>query len=389
MSLVDMNISALHGGDIVSASSQFGIALDQWIDLSTGLNPDAFPSADVPASVYRQLPYLQPDFLAASANYYGSDKFIPLIGSQMLIQNLPHCVARHPVLLPDVGYSEHRQSWEEAGFEISSYPAFDLEQAVEAIDSAILSQPQQHLLVINPNNPSGLLIDPQQLLDWAGQLAQGCYLIVDEAFIDIEPHKSVLAFDWPANMLVLRSFGKFFGLAGIRIGFAFCSGELREKIQRQLGLWMINGPAQYLAAKAMSDTAWQRAARVQIAAAALISQQLFSPLIKRIQSVVTATTEQGTLAQSERLCSANWQVHQSLFSSYKMPLSIGLQVQQHFASAGILLRVIELPERDVVAKECLLRIGILPIDNHSYHQRVSDCIKRQLEVGSWKLEVES
>jgi len=374
MGLEDMNINALHGGDIVTASRQFGVALDMWIDLSTGLNPDAFPSGDVPAAVYRQLPYLQPDFLAATASYYGSDKFIPLIGSQMLIQNLPHCVARHPVLLPEVGYSEHRQSWQEANFEISSYPAFDLERAVEAIDSAIHSQPQQHLVVINPNNPSGLLIDPQQLLHWAGQLGQGCYLIVDEAFIDIEPEKSVLAFDWPENMLVLRSFGKFFGLAGIRIGFAFCSGQLQKKIQRQLGLWMINGPAQYLAAKAMSDTAWQSAAREQIAAASVINQQLFLPLIKRIHSVVEAAIGQGALVQSEPLCSAHWQVHQSLFSSYKMPLSIGLQVQQHFARNGILLRVIELPEPDALARVCLLRIGILPIDNHSYHQRVSDCV---------------
>ncbi|MCJ8338123.1 MAG: aminotransferase class I/II-fold pyridoxal phosphate-dependent enzyme [Pseudomonadales bacterium] len=383
MSVAEMNISALHGGDIISASEQFGIALDQWIDLSTGLNPDAYPSANVPDFVFRQLPYLQPDFLAASASYYGSGNFIPLIGSQMLIQNLPHCVDKHPVLLPEVGYCEHRKSWLNASFELRSYPAFDLAKAIKAIDTAISEQPQQHLVVINPNNPSGLLIDAEQLLRWAGKLASGCYLIVDEAFIDVEPGQSVLAHDWPANVLVLRSFGKFFGLAGIRIGFAFCTGQLRQRIQRQLGLWMINGPAQYLAGKAMSDKVWQDTARVQIERAATVTQQLFLPLIKRIQSIIPAAGETGGLAQSEPLCAANWQVHQSLFSSYKMPMPIGLQVQQHFARSGILLRVIELPVAGAVDTECLLRIGILPTDNSSFQKRVLDCINScSLKVGS-------
>lgn len=374
---------APHGGDIISASKQFQIAIDQWIDLSTGLNPDSYPIDDIPASAFQHLPYLQPDFVAASDHYYNSSQSIALIGSQMLIACLPTCVQKYPVLLPDVGYHEHRQSWYNAGFILNTYPAFELQATLNYIEASIESDCAQHLVIINPNNPSGLLIEPLQLLAWAEKLASGCHLIVDEAFIDMRPQMSVLRHQWPNNVIVLRSFGKFFGLAGIRIGFAFCQGDLKQKIEKLLGLWMINGPAQYIAAKAMRDTQWQGEAIANISVAAQMTQQLFAPLINYIHSV---TASDG-----------HWHCHEMLFSSYQLPEPLALTLQHYFACKGILLRVITLPvghglnltaaraannqlqQKNALSpkapSQALLRVGVLSVQNKVQQKTVAQCIK--------------
>jgi cobalamin biosynthetic protein CobC len=357
---------ALHGGDIVSASEQYGIAQEQWIDLSTGLNPDSYPIDDVPASTYCHLPYLQPDFLTASSQYYGSDQGMGLIGSQMIIQALPKCVEKYPVLLPSAGYTEHRAHWQKHQFEVVLYDGFDKTQASAQIQAALEENAQQHLVIINPNNPTGMMLDVESIMQWAKMLGEGCYIVVDEAFIDTQPNQSLLKQIWPQNVLVLRSFGKFFGLAGIRIGFAFCTGELRSKIEQVLGLWMINGPAQYIATKAMMDSDWQDNAREQIESAALKTQQLFAPLVQFINEQDSAATEY-------------WQTHQALFSSYKMAIEQALNIQEFFAQQGILVRVIELPDEVENKRDknpaALLRVGIVGLHDSVNQQRIKDCVE--------------
>lgn len=349
---------SMHGGDIVSASAHYKIEQAHWIDLSTGLNPSGYPSADVPAKAYSQLPYLQPEFLTSASSYYGSACFIPLIGSQMLIQALPSMLQSKPVLLPDVGYSEHRDSWQEAGFECIQYPAFKLSAMIESVDKSLANNSAAHLVVINPNNPSGVLIDPEQLIAWANQLDKDCFMVVDEAFIDLTPKLSVLALKWPANMLVLRSFGKFFGLAGIRIGFAFAQGDLATKIADKLGLWMINGPAQYISAKAFTDTHWQESAKLQLAADAQFTQCLFAPLF----------AELAKIERIEKQCDSD------LFSATEMSLDKALAIQEHFCKAGILLRVVSLNEIATKQGRALLRIGVLDRENNVHSSKVKDCV---------------
>ena len=349
---------SMHGGDIVSASAHYNISQEHWIDLSTGLNPSGYPSADVPVKAYSQLPYLQPEFLTSASDYYGSACFIPLIGSQMLIQALPSMLQNKPVLLPDVGYSEHRDSWQDAGFDCIKYPAFSPSAMIESIDQTLICNSAAHLVVINPNNPTGVLIDPEQLLIWANKLDRDCYMVIDEAFIDLTPKLSVLTLNWPANMLVLRSFGKFFGLAGIRIGFAFAQGDLAKKITDQLGLWMINGPAQYIGAKAFADTHWQERARLQLAADAQYTQSLFKPLF-------------SALAKRERI---EKQCDYDLFSAIEMSLGKALAIQEHFCEAGILLRVISLNEIETKQGRALLRIGVLDRENIGHSSKVRGCV---------------
>jgi cobalamin biosynthetic protein CobC len=354
---------SMHGGDIVSASAHYNIAQEHWIDLSTGLNPSGYPSTGIPEKAFSQLPYLQPEFLTNASEYYGSACFMPLIGSQMLIQALPSMLQNKPVLLPDVGYSEHRDSWQAAGYDCIKYPAFSQSAMIESIDHTLSCNSAVHLVVINPNNPSGVLIDPEQLLIWAKKLDQDCFMVVDEAFIDLTPKRSVLALTWPANMLVLRSFGKFFGLAGIRIGFAFAQGDLAKKITDKLGLWMINGPAQYISAKAFADTHWQLNARLQLAASAQYTQSLFKPLFE-------------VLAKIERI---EKQCDSDLFSAIEMPLVQAIVIQEHFCRAGILIRVISLNEIETKRGRALLRIGVLDRENSVHSSKVKDCVSSYIQ----------
>ncbi len=118
------HFNPLHGGDIVRAAAHYTIALDQWADLSTGINPTAYPVASVAIATcyFQQLPYIRPEFIAASSAYYQADHFIAVTGTQAAIQQLPYCLADLSVLIPQVGYQEHRRAWIVSGAKVNDYP---------------------------------------------------------------------------------------------------------------------------------------------------------------------------------------------------------------------------------------------------------------------------
>ncbi|GGK68225.1 threonine-phosphate decarboxylase [Amphritea balenae] len=357
--LIEPTAMPLHGGDIYSASVRYGIPAPQWLDLSTGLNPESYPLPQLDAAAFQRLPYLNPDFIAAAAHYYGNDQLMPCNGSQLIIQALPQCLEQEylppgvqeklPVLLPEYGYQEHRDHWQRHGNPIRTYPAFDSGAAVATVEAAIDQGDPFHLVVINPNNPTGLCFTPQQLKNWAERMPGGGYLVVDEAFIDLEPTQSVLANHFCDNMLVLRSFGKFFGLAGIRLGFVFAQAELRNALQQHTGIWMVNGPAQSLATRALLDSEWQYSAQHRIRDCAAHTRQLFSALFDRIKPLM--------------------QVHTPLFSSYQIDRKEAYRLHHHFASQGILLRVIELD-----GQTSLLRIGISSAADDQQSERLREAV---------------
>lgn len=346
--------SPLHGGDIYSASARYGIPAELWLDLSTGLNPDAYPVEDLEPQSFQRLPYLRPDFIAAAASYYGNDQLLASNGSQLIIQALPGCLDMLPVLLPEYGYQEHRDHWQRHGNNIRTYPAFDSDMAAATIEAALDRGEPFHLVIINPNNPTGLCFTPQQLENWAGRMPVGGYMVIDEAFIDLTPELSVLARNFCDNMLVLRSFGKFFGLAGIRLGFVFAPAELRIKLQQRTGIWMVNGPAQALATRAMLDRSWQANAQQRIRDCAVLTRQLFSPLFDRVRS--------------------GQQIHTPLFSSYQLSAGQADRLHYHFASQGILLRVIKLDQQF-----SLLRVGVINDADESHCNRVQEVIANYAE----------
>ena len=356
----------LHGGDLQQASQHFDVPVEKWIDLSTGINPEPYPVTELDAAAFQQLPYLKPEFIQAAQSYYlgddntdlGMDNLLAVSGTQAVIQLLPECVLSLPVLLPELGYQEHRLQWLHSGAEVTNYPSIVHETSVSFISKSLQQNNRQHLVIINPNNPSGLQFTPSQLQVWAKSLAEGAYLIIDEAFMDTQPECSVLAEHFESNMIVLRSFGKFFGLAGLRLGFVFANQELIQTLQKRLGLWAINGPAQSIATIAFQDKAWQQQARVNISKAAKLSQTLFTPLFIDLQK-----DQQNT----------HCVFHEALFSSYCLPIRYAERISVFFAEQGILLRLIQFNH-----EYNLLRIGSINSKNKAGIGRIQEVVNLYL-----------
>ncbi|OZG72801.1 threonine-phosphate decarboxylase [Hahella sp. CCB-MM4] len=335
----------LHGGDIFTASRRYGIPVNQWIDLSTGINPDPYPVRDIPSTAFQSLPYESPEFLEQASAYYGNASLLPVCGTQMAIQALPYCLPSAPVLIPEIGYQEHAAQWIKSGAEVSRYPSFDVQVCRRWIEQRINENSRCHLVIINPNNPTGLRFSPEQLKQWAERLDQGGFLIVDEAFMDLTPGDSVLSHHFSSNMIVLRSFGKFFGLAGLRLGFVFAQEAILRRLREHCGVWTVNGPAQAIAAEAFADTAWQQNARERIAIAAEYTESLMRPIVDRMEPLQ--------------------RIREGLFSSYLVKTDVALEAQNFLAQKGILVRVVDVDE-----SYSLLRTGLLNPEHMHKCQRV-------------------
>jgi len=356
----------LHGGDLQQASQRFDVPFEQWIDLSTGINPESYPISELDGAAFQQLPYLKPVFIQAAQSYYlgydnkylGDNNLLAVPGSQAVIQLLPECLPSLPVLLPELGYQEHQLQWQQSGVEVCHYPSIEHEASIAFINKSLQHNNRQHLVIINPNNPSGLKFSPSQLKVWAKCLGEGAYLIVDEAFMDVQPELSVLRQHFELNMIVLRSFGKFFGLAGLRLGFVFANNKLIQTFQKRLGLWAVNGPAQSIATIAFKDKAWQQQARHNISKAAKLSQTLFAPLFSHLQK-----DQKYPLSV----------LHEALFSSYCLPTNQAVKTNQFFSKRGILLRLI-----DFNCEFSLLRVGRVNPNNEADIRRIQEAVNLYL-----------
>jgi cobalamin biosynthesis protein CobC len=248
-------MALVHGGQLAIVAKEFGLDSDGWLDLSTGISPISYPIPDIPETVWRELPNQKVSLKKAANAYYGSSNILATSGSQNIIQILPKLWVHHPanktkVLVPEIGYKEHEKSWLENGFQVERYQR--IPQA-EAIDKYTI------LVVINPNNPSGELINLATLKKLHQQLKNlHGWLVVDEAFMDICPSNfSIISQADQEGLFVFRSIGKFFGLAGIRVGFVACESHWLNKIESLMGPWQVNGPALYICEKALMDSNWQ------------------------------------------------------------------------------------------------------------------------------------
>ncbi len=247
-----------HGGDLAEAECLFG-RHDAWLDLSTGINPFPYPFSPPPRDAWTRLPdsNLAGRLMAAAEAYYGApstDHVVPAPGSQALIQLLPHLRTVSDVAILGPTYGEHAACWSAAGHRVRMVSQLD-----ELGDCAIA-------VLCNPNNPDGRQVEPGALRELAGRLAeQRGWLVVDEAFADVVPGASLAPHVDQAGCVVLRSFGKFFGLAGLRLGFALANPSLAGAIRRALGPWAVSGPACRIATEALGDGAWITETRTRLA----------------------------------------------------------------------------------------------------------------------------
>jgi cobalamin biosynthetic protein CobC len=245
-----------HGGKVRRAAIKYGIPPQAWLDLSTGINPLGWPVPAPPAQSWVRLPEEEDGLEAAARDYYGVESLLPVAGTQAAIQALPKLRLPCRVGLIDLSYAEHRQAWAQAGHRVISLAGqWEVEQLLPQLDVLVL---------VRPNNPTGALYPLERLLAWQRHLAaRGGWLLVDEAFIDATPDQSLLAHARP-GLIVLRSLGKFFGLAGARVGFVIAHAGLLSRLADKLGPWSVSGPARWVATAALADWAWQTEARRRV-----------------------------------------------------------------------------------------------------------------------------
>ncbi len=246
-----------HGGNVGEMMARLGMLDADWLDLSTGINPHAWSAPTPPPEVWRRLPERDDGLVEAAAAYYGCDSLLPVPGTQAALAALPWLRARSRVGVISPGYGEHAAAWQRAGHDVVPISSAQLAGgAGTAFDV---------LVVINPNNPDGTLFEPETLLEWRNGLAsRGGWLVVDEAFIDTMPSHSLAPHLPLPGMVVLRSVGKFFGLAGMRIGFALGEEALLRRLEEALGPWAVNGPARWVTCQALADTGWHERMRERL-----------------------------------------------------------------------------------------------------------------------------
>ncbi|MEI2296881.1 threonine-phosphate decarboxylase CobD [Ensifer sp. MJa1] len=242
-----MSAPILHGGGITEAAARYGGRLEDWLDLSTGINPCPVALPPVPERAWHRLPDRQTvdDARLAAAVYYRTNGVLPLPvpGTQSVIQLLPRLMQFNAAAEPRSGsrvalfgptYGEYARVLAAAGF------------SVDPVEDASAIEPGHGLaIIVNPNNPTGRSFRPADILAIAARLkANGGALLVDEAFGDLEPELSVAGHvREQGNLVVFRSFGKFFGLAGLRLGFVVAPEPVLAAFAEWLGPWAVSGPA--------------------------------------------------------------------------------------------------------------------------------------------------
>ena len=235
-----------HGGRLRKAALEYGIAEADWLDLSSGLAPWPFPVPDIPLRAWARLPETDDGLEQAACDYYGAAQVLPVAGSQMAIQLLPRLRRAGKVGVLSPCYAEHAEAWRRNGYIVREVLESEVDFFLDSLDV---------LVVVNPNNPTGLSLTPARLLDWHSRLAQrGGWLVVDEAFMDNTPHLSLAPFANQIGLIVLRSFGKFFGLAGVRLGFVLAERKLLKLLAEQVGPWAVSGPTRVLGQACLTDT---------------------------------------------------------------------------------------------------------------------------------------
>jgi cobalamin biosynthetic protein CobC len=251
-----------HGGDLAAAEARWGRPAGGWLDLSTGINPAPYPVPAIDPAAWHRLP--QHDRLRALLDIaracYGAPADAPVVaapGTQILIQLLPRLRPGARVAILGPTYGEHAACWSAEGATVITVGSLDEAAAADVV------------VLVNPNNPDGRVVEAGRMLALADALvARGGLLVVDEAFAEVTPGASVAAEAGRPGLLILRSFGKFFGLAGIRLGFALGAAAEIDRLARWLGSWAVPGPAIEIGIAALSDRGWQDETRARLLAAA-------------------------------------------------------------------------------------------------------------------------
>ena len=230
-----------HGGGVDAAVARWGGTRSDWLDLSTGINPQPYRIDEIPPEAWTALPdrAAEARLIAAARAFWGVPEeamVLPVPGASAAIARMPLIAPPGPVAIPTPTYNEHAAAFRAAGREV-----------VEA------DAPTR--VLVNPNNPDGRYHTAE------GHGAPGTLTVLDESFCDVAPDRSLIEATAEPGTVVLKSFGKFWGLAGLRLGFAIGHPATLAPLAEAIGPWAVSGPALEIGARALSDLDWARATR--------------------------------------------------------------------------------------------------------------------------------
>jgi cobalamin biosynthetic protein CobC len=236
-----------HGGGLDAARADYGGARADWLDLSTGINPLPYPVEITSPEAWTALPDRAAQealAMAARAFWQVPDGAAVLAapGASALIARLPGLRAPGSVHIPGPTYNEHAASFRAHGWQV--------------IDSRNPDTPVDARVMVHPNNPTGQFYGAQDL--------DAPLTVIDESFCDVAPDRSLVRCATRPGVIVLKSFGKFWGLAGLRLGFAIGARDDLDRLAEMLGPWPVSGPALEIGTRALSDLDWARETRVRL-----------------------------------------------------------------------------------------------------------------------------
>ncbi|MFT6914058.1 MAG: cobalamin biosynthetic protein CobC [Motiliproteus sp.] len=322
----------------------------------------------MPAAVWQQLPDEGDRLHAVAAGYYGSESILPVSGSQAAIESLPRLRAPGRVGILSPAYAEYGYQWQRHGHSVAALNAAELEARLPQLDVVV---------VIRPNNPTAECLSAPRLLRWLAVLRlHGGWLVVDEAFLDASPDSGLLSLigETPREgLIVLRSVGKFFGLAGIRLGFVWASAALLEAIAELQPVWSVSSVARWAGAIALEDSQWQTQMRRRLG---LESRRLEALLLSlpqlQLQLQSQLQSQQGSQPQQQP-----WRCASTpLFCTVSIGDGVGDGIDdappgtaagifRQLAERGVLIRYFE--QSQPQPQPQLLRLG-LPANEHAWQR---------------------
>ncbi|MEM8654537.1 MAG: threonine-phosphate decarboxylase CobD [Pseudomonadota bacterium] len=299
-----------HGGGLDAAIAQYGGARPDWIDLSTGINPHPYPVGDLSADAWTALPDRgAADRLTAAARRFWSvpetADVLATPGASSVIAQIPRLQAAGTVRILAPTYNEHAASFVQHGWTVQD------------------TSPSDACVLVHPNNPDGRM--------WSAKDANAPLTLIDESFCDVMPEASLIAQAGRPGTLILKSFGKFWGLAGLRLGFAIGDPELIARLRDMLGPWPVSGVALDIGAAALNDPGWadhtrtrlaQDAARLDTLMTAQGAQVAGGTSLFRLYDVGEAAAWQDRLARAH--------IWSRIFPYSTRWLRLGLPAQHHW-----------------------------------------------------------
>ncbi|KEJ90983.1 threonine-phosphate decarboxylase CobD [Sulfitobacter donghicola] len=277
-----------HGGGLDDAAKTFGGTRADWMDLSTGINPQSYPIGETTADAWTALPdrTAQDALIKAARSFWNIPDTAAVLatpGASAPIAMIPRLRPAGQVHIAAPTYNEHAAAFDGAGWRVTNS-----------------AQGATAQVIVHPNNPDGRVFSACDL--------DAPLRIIDESFCDVMPEASLIDLTQEPNTIVLKSFGKFWGLAGLRLGFAIGSPDLIEQLQQMLGPWPVAGPALEIGARALTDHTWAETTRQRLANDATRLDALMTPRgaklvggtsLFRLYHVADAPAFQTRLAQHQ------------------------------------------------------------------------------------------